>query len=75
MARPYRLQEVEQEHGIPLEDLIPSLVNRLGSQKAAAEFLGVSQATISTWLKEHNYVPQTVYVKEGTDEHATAHAG
>lgn len=75
MARPNRLQEVEQEHSTPLDQLIPDLVNRLGSQKAAADFLGVSQATISTWLRDNHYIPQTVYVKEVKRERASAHAG
>ena len=62
MAKPHRLKELEKEHG-PLDELIPRLVNELGGQKEAAEFLGISQATISTWLKEHGYLPITQYVK------------
>jgi len=63
MATPYRLQQVVQEHNTPLEVLIPQMVNALGSQKDAADKLGVSQATISTWLKENGYVSKTTYVK------------
>jgi len=63
MAKPYRLLEVEQAHNTPLDELIPALVNAMGSQKAAADHLGVSQATISTWLKEHNYIPKVTYIK------------
>lgn len=68
MAKPYRLQAVEQEHNTPLEVLIPQTVNRLGSQKSAADELGISQATISTWLKENGYVSRTVYVKTTESE-------
>jgi hypothetical protein len=67
VARPHRLQELEQEHSTPLDQLIPDLVNRLGTQKAAADHLGISQATISTWLKAHGYTPRTIYMKEGEE--------
>ena len=66
MAKRNRIPEVEQERGVPIDQLIPDLLNRLGSQKAVADELGLSQTTISTWLKENGYVPKTVYVKEQT---------
>lgn len=62
MAKPHRLREIEQEHG-ELEQVIPKLVNKLGSQKAAADKLGLSQATISTWLRDNGYEPQTIYIR------------
>lgn len=64
MAKRNRLLEVEQERGEPMDQLIPQLLNRLGSQKAVADELGLSQATISEWLKENGYVSKTIYVKE-----------
>lgn len=67
MARPYRSKEVEREHG-NLEELIPELVNKLGGQKEAAQFLGVSQWFISTWLKNNDYIPVTHYVKKSLQE-------
>jgi len=67
MATPYRIRAVEQAHNVPIAQLIPDLVNRLGSQKAAAEQLGLSQATISTWLRANGYTPRVVYVKGDTD--------
>ena len=63
MATPYRIRAVEQEHAAPIDTLIPDLVNTLGSQKAAAAQLGLSQATISTWLKEHGYIARIIYTK------------
>lgn len=63
MATPYRIRAVEQEHAAPIDTLIPDLVNALGSQKAAAARLGLSQATISTWLKEHGYIARIIYTK------------
>ncbi len=63
MAKPHRLPEIEQEYNQPLDQLIPDTVNKLGSQKLAAEQLGISQATISTWLKENGYEAKVVYIK------------
>lgn len=62
MASPYKLKEIEKEHGV-LTDLIPALVNELGSQKAAADHLGISQYTVSVWLRENGYIAKTVYIK------------
>lgn len=64
MAKPYRLKEIEQAHGVPLETLIPDLLNRLGTQKAVADHLGVSQATISVWCQENGYEARVVWEKE-----------
>lgn len=68
MAKPNRLQELEQEHHTPLAQLIPQTVNTLGTQQAAAAALGISQTTISTWLKENGYAPKTIYVKKGESQ-------
>ena len=70
MAKPHRLREIEQERGQPLAELIPALLDRFGTQKAVADHLGVSQATISTWLSENNYVQKVIYVKEGETSEA-----
>lgn len=72
MATPYRLEEVEQEQGQPLDVLIPTLLLELGSQKAAADYLGLSQASISTWLKDNGYVSKTVWEKVSSNEQPTA---
>lgn len=63
MATPYRLREIEESHGMPLDQLIPDLLNKLGSQKAVADHLGVSQTTISLWLSENGYQARTVWEK------------
>lgn len=70
MATPNRLQALEQEYNEPIEVLIPRMVNKLGNQRAAADALGISQATISTWLKENGYIAVTQWVKESEDVHA-----
>lgn len=62
MAKPHALKEIEQRHGRSLHDIIPPLVNEMGSAKAAAKQLGVADSTITTWLKEHGYIRITHYV-------------
>lgn len=62
MAKSHRLQEVEKERGRPLEEIIPPLVN-IGGQRRAADELGLSQATISNWLRDNGYKPIIQYVK------------
>lgn len=67
MAAPNKLRDVEAQHG-DLERVIPETVNRLGSQKAAAEALGVSESTINKWLKEHGYIVQQQVIKEEAEQ-------
>lgn len=71
MARPYRLVEIQEAQG-DLHELIPRLVNEFGSQRAAADYLGVSQFTISTWLRSNGYVSKTVYYKPINSENEVA---
>lgn len=65
MARRNRLPEVEADRGVPLEVLIPALLSQMGTQKAVADHLGLSQATVSTWLKTNGYVPVVRWEKVG----------
>jgi hypothetical protein len=67
MARPNRLKEIEAQYG-DLQKIIPAKVNELGSIKAAAEFFGTSEATLSVWLRNNGYVLRFTYVK--SDQHA-----
>ena len=62
MAKPNRLVEIEANKG-KLKELIPNLINELGSAKAAAKLLGVTDSTISRWLKANGYKPKIVYIK------------
>lgn len=61
MAKPNRLRELEAAHG-NLHDVIPDLVNQKG-QAGAAAALGVSGATISTWLKDNGYKQVIRYIR------------
>lgn len=50
MARKTKLMlRVENEHGRPLEELLPERVNEIGLSATAGE-LGVSKATLGYWL-------------------------
>lgn len=53
MARPGKLTKLQERHG-DLHAVIPPRVNERGQAEAARE-LGVSAATISTWLKDNGY--------------------
>lgn len=53
MAKRHKLREAERLEG-DLHRVIPKLVNQ-GGQALAAQVLKVSQATISTWLKQNGY--------------------
>ncbi len=63
MATPNKIKALEEQHKTPAHVLIPFWVNTLGSQKAAAARLGLSQATVSQWLKDNGYIPRIVYIK------------
>jgi len=61
MAKRGKLDEL-QKAGWDLEKTIPAMVNS-GGQKRAADELGVTQASISNWLKKQGYTQIVRYVK------------
>lgn len=63
MAKPHQLKEVERVRGEQLSVSIPALVNE-GGQLYAALVLGVSQATVSTWLKQNGFRKVTKWERE-----------
>jgi hypothetical protein len=62
MAARFKLKEAEKKHG-DLTQVIPPLVNAFG-QAETARRLGVSQFTISRWLKMHGYKSIITYQKQ-----------
>lgn len=58
-----KLQEIEENRGIPMRKLIPQLFDQLGSQKAIAEELGVTQGTISVWMTRLGLHIKTVIIE------------
>lgn len=70
MARRNRLPEIEKEHNESLHTLIPRLLDEFGTQKAVADHLGISQATLSVWLRDNGFIAKTVYVKDTPESEA-----
>lgn len=62
LAKPYRIKELESRLG-NLHEVIPQLVN-LHGQAEAARLLGLSQTTVSQWLKVNGYRQKIEYVRE-----------
>ena len=60
--KPYKITEIQKIYG-DLDQIIPKLVNTGGQQYAAFQ-LNVSNATISRWLKDNNYVAKKTYIKQ-----------
>lgn len=50
----YRIRQIEREYS-DMHSVIPKLVNVHG-QAQAAQLLGISQTTVSKWLKDNGYV-------------------
>lgn len=66
MAKRFKLKEVQEQKG-DLGTVIPDLLKaHNGSQKDVAEELGVTQATISNWLKENDFIQVKQWVKRET---------
>lgn len=70
MARRNRLPEIEKEHSESLHTLIPRLLAEMQTQKAVADHLGISQATLSVWLRDNGFIAKTVYVKSTPESEA-----
>lgn len=58
------LKQVAAEHDTPIDVLIPAYVNLYGSQKIAAEMLGLSHSTVNKWLADNGYRQVIRYEKE-----------
>lgn len=70
MARRDRLKELAAERGVSeewyLDSIVVPMVNTHG-QKGAADQLGVSQVSVSRWLKG-KYTPRMMWLKSATPE-------
>lgn len=54
--------EVEQRYGKRLKTLLPEIIERTGSVTAAAREMGVSQGSVSLWLKWNGLRIKTIVV-------------
>lgn len=62
MAKRDALKRIEEERGVPMERLIPRLLNLYQSRQGVADDLGVHINTIHRWLRTHP-VQKTVVVE------------
>lgn len=49
-----KARELEQAWGMPLEDILSTVIETTDTQAEAAARLGVNQSTISNWLAKLN---------------------
>lgn len=64
MAKPHKMRELESEVPNLEAHILEVLGKHAGKQKDAADELGISEATLSQWLKANNIVRVIRYVKE-----------
>lgn len=57
-------EEVESRFGKPMGDVLTHLFEQFGSQSAVARELGVSQATVWTWMLKLGLVQKTILIPE-----------
>ncbi|CAG0974818.1 hypothetical protein ANRL4_01499 [Anaerolineae bacterium] len=62
MATPNKLKRIEAEEQRPMGVILKELYAKHGNQTRVARELGVSQGTVSTWLKQLGYQEWTVIV-------------
>lgn len=64
-----RWKEIEKQEGKPMREILVGLYERFGdapnTQELIAESLGVSQPTVSQWVKILNLAPKTTLVPSG----------
>jgi len=59
-----RIAKLEAERGKPIHEILISEYADRGSTVAVADALGVSQATVSTWLAKLGYEVKSTIVKK-----------
>lgn len=59
-----KIDSIESEYGKPMPQVLTDLFEKLGSQRAVAEELGVAQGTVSLWLMRYRLTQKTILVKE-----------
>lgn len=56
-----KAKELERQHGKPLGEILIEAFNQHRTQAAVARELGVSQGTVSLWIKLSGLAKQEVY--------------
>lgn len=65
-AKRLKAKEIEARYGMPLEQVLVTKFNSLGTLTAVAKELGVTQSSVSLWLKHLKYKVQTKVTKTVT---------
>ena len=50
MRKSKKMRQLEHEHGLPMEELLPAMLEQGDIMDDAARALGVSKATIGVWM-------------------------
>jgi hypothetical protein len=56
MPIPFRLRDLSEREGKPLEEIIPAAIEKYGTIHWAAVSLNVSPNSLKYWLKKNGYV-------------------
>lgn len=62
-------EEIERTHGKPIRDILIEVVEKKGSATGAAQELGVTQGTVSIWLKASGLKLKTIAVPMEAAQH------
>lgn len=63
MAARSKLKEIEVRQGMNMADILRLLYEQYDTQSSVADALGVSQSTISLWLRRLGLAEKTTLVK------------
>lgn len=63
-GRPSRIRQIEEQYGGEIKDILIELYEELGNQKAVADRLDISQATLSTWFARYRLKAVRILVEE-----------
>jgi predicted transcriptional regulator len=59
-----KIQEIEKKHGKTIKEVLPTLMDQHGSVSAVASALGVTQGTVSLWIKHNGLKVKTILVSD-----------
>lgn len=65
--KPRKLAALAEKEGLSEKEYFIRVFNRLGSQAEVAAALGVSQSTISQWIRDLNLKMQNVLVEKESE--------
>lgn len=58
-----KMKEAEQHYGKPIEEILPDLFDKYGTQQAVAREIGISQSTLSYWITKLRLKQKTILIK------------